>query len=173
MTASQLPLLERPEPRRLFGARIPGQPARAKHACTCRVVRVGTRWVGRPGTRPLDAWSEWRDAVVPQLQARWRHPPITTAVRARVVAVFQRPLEPRLTHTCKGLTLPYPYEWTDERVGFVGKPDWDQVYKAATDVLVHAGILLDDELVVGPFGGGRWYAAEGEGPCVEVSLWTP
>lgn len=163
VTQDQLPLVT-VATRRLFGARIPGQPARAKHGCTCQ---------GKHGrTYPLEVWADWRNAVVPQLQARWRRPPITTAVRARVVAVFARPQEPRVTITCKGQELPYPFAWTSGRVGFAGTPDWDQVYKAATDVLVHAGILLDDQLVMGPDGGGRWYAAEGEGPSVEVSLWS-
>jgi Holliday junction resolvase RusA-like endonuclease len=163
MTADQLLLVDL-RPRRIAGWRIPGDPVRAKHACTC---------VGKHGrTYPLEAWREWRDAVVPLLRSRWRRPPIDLPVRARVDVVFRRPATPRRTHLVREVELPYPYEWTDGRVGFVGTPDWDQVYKAATDVLVHAGILLDDRLIRGPHGGDRWYAARAEGPCVEVSLWT-
>lgn len=148
----------------LVAVRIHGQPARAKHACTC----VG----GHPGTRPDDGWKAWRGAAVPNLAAWWAgREPIALPVVAQVVAVFQRPRSPRRTYTLRGVERPYPYAWTDARVPFVGRPDWDQVGKAGVDVLVQAGILLDDPLVVDATTP-RWYTAVGESPCVEVRLWA-
>jgi Holliday junction resolvase RusA-like endonuclease len=109
---------------------------------------------------------------VPNLREWWAgRDPIAVPVVAQVVALFQRPQKPRLTFTLRGVERPYPYPWTDGRVPFVGRPDWDQVGKAGVDVLVQAGILLDDPLVVDATTP-RWYTAVGESPCVEVRLWT-
>lgn len=168
MTLDQLPLvplagpLERGRP--LVAVRIHGQPARAKHACTCRG--------GHPGTRPDDSWKAWRAGAVPGLRAWWAgQDPITGPVVAQVVAVFQRPKAPRRRYTLGGVERPYPYPWTSDRVPYVGTPDWDQVGKAGVDVLVKAGILLDDPLVVDA-STPRWYTAVGESPSVEVRLWA-
>lgn len=159
-----LPLPPRPNRGKpLVACRIAGQPVRAKHACTC--------FNNHPSTRPIENWAEWRAAAVGGLSLWWDgRPTIAVPVIAQVTAVFERPREPRTTYTLKGVERPYPFAWTSGRVQFVGRPDWDQVGKAAVDVLVHAGILLDDPLVTDG-GTPRWYAAEGEGPCVEVRLW--
>jgi hypothetical protein len=110
---------------------------------------------------------------VPALTAYWLgRPTLHSPVLASVTAIFHRPLKPRETYRLNGKDHPYPYDWTPERIPFVGTPDQDQVWKAGLDVLVQAGILFDDRLVVGDAGKSRrWYAAEGEQPCVEVRLW--
>lgn len=97
--------------------------------------------------------------------------PIDVPVIVQVTAVFARPARPRRTYTLKGVVRPYPYPWTSERIPYVGRPDWDQVGKAGVDVLVQAGILVDDPLVVDG-GTPRWYAAEGELPGVELRVWS-
>lgn len=150
---------------RLVAARVSGQPARAKHACTCRG--------NHPSTRPDPSWARWRDAAVPALRVYWAdRRTLTGPVLASVTAVFQRPQEPRKTYRLHGVDHPYPYDWTDERIPFVGTPDQDQVWKAGLDVMVQAGILSDDRLVVGDGGySRRWYTAVGEQPSVEVRLW--
>lgn len=147
-----------------FGARIPGRPVRAKHA---PVIRGG-----HAATRPLDSWREWRDRVVPLLRVaaleRGVREPLADPAFVRVTAVFPRPAKPRRTYTVRGETR--PYRWSDGRVPFVGRPDVDQIEKAALDVLVQAGILLDDQLVV-ETRCERWYAAPGEEPAVIVRLY--
>lgn len=166
--AGQLQLVPLPEaPDRgepLFAARIPGQPVRAKHRCQC----IGTK----PSTRPEDTWKAWRARAVPLVALHWgRRPRIVAPVIAQVTAVFRRPADRRTTYTIDDEVHPYPWPWVDDRVPFVGVPDHDQVWKAALDVCKHARVLADDRLVVGDGGSRRWYAAQGEGPCVEIRLW--
>ncbi len=80
-------------------------------------------------------------------------------VEARVWAVDQRPkyLQRRKD--------------PERRLWRFARPDGDNVLKSAIDALVMAGILADDKDVA------RWtvdslYAAKGEGPCVEIELWS-
>lgn len=150
--------------RPLLAVGILGKPVRAKHACTCHGEH--------PGTRPLPDWKDWRRYAIDVLREHWgRRPTLVCPVVVQVVAVFQRSRRPRKTFDLKGETHPYPYPWTSGRVPYVGRPDFDQVWKAAVDVCVHAEILRDDPLVVRDAGSDRVYAAEGEEPCVEVRLW--
>lgn len=181
----QLDLIARPPERtgQLLAVVLDGQPQRAKHACQClakgkRRKIDGAWWVPLdrilPSTRPEEKWKEWRDESVAsllELKAELDLPRLRVPVLARVTAVFRRPQGKKTTHTLDGVEEAYPYEWVPERVPFVGKPDHDQVWKAALDVCVQAQLLVDDRLVVGDKGSRRWYAAEGEDPCVEVRLW--
>lgn len=187
----QLELVPRaPEPdfgKPLLAVRLDGQPQRAKSDAVS-IIRGprknfdGVVWVRKDMVtatmHPVPGWREWRDAMVEGLILEYRMDPsderwpITEPVIAGVVAVFRRPQGDKRRYTMKGIERAYPYPWTDERVPFVGRPDADQVEKAGVDVLVRAGLLLDDPLVVGRAGGiSRWYAAVGEDPHVEVRLW--
>ncbi len=163
----------------LLEVRLDGKPQRSRHepmfvARGERKVINGEKWVRLSGisasTRPDPAWDTWRTEMVADLRTLGL-PCIELPVFADVRAMFPRPQSPRKTYTLNKVTRPYPYPWHSGRVVYVGKPDDDQVRKAAIDVCVQAGLLLDDVLVVGPAGSGRWYAAEGEDPCVEVRLW--
>lgn len=147
----------------LFEAVIPGEPQRSKHLCTCH---------GRhPDTRPDPGWDRWRAYAVALLRPLWRgREPLRVPVVAEVVAVFTRPKARRRTCTAKGVELPYPWPWDAGRIPYIGTPDWDQVGKAGVDVMVQAGILADDPLVVDAHTP-RFYAAKGEGPSVTVRLW--
>lgn len=154
----------KPAPTPLLSVYLAGEPARAKHACTCHG--------GHPGTRPLKEWAAWRGEQVATLREQFPgREPIAVPVFAQVVAVFARPQTKRTKYKLGGVERPYPFPWTQQRVGFVGRPDHDQVWKAGLDVLVQSGLLLDDPLVVGDHGSTRWYAASGEPPHVEVTLW--
>lgn len=154
----------KPAPTPLLSVYLAGEPARAKHACTCHG--------GHPGTRPLKEWAAWRGEQVATLREQFPgREPIAVPVFAQVVAVFARPQAKRTKYKLGGVERPYPFPWTQQRVGFVGRPDHDQVWKAGLDVLVQSGLLLDDPLVVGDHGSTRWYAASGELPHVEVTLW--
>lgn len=188
MINQQLPLVGPARPpvgTLLAGVRVDGQPVRAKHACVCHPLGArrkmsGAVWVRIdaivPGTRPMDTWRDWRDDAVEDLklvaqEQGWRT--YNEPVIAGVVAVFRRPRTPRKNYQLKKVVRPYPFEWTEGRVGFVGRPDHDQVVKAGVDVMVQAGILCDDPLVVGYAPGiSRWYAAIGEEPHLEVRLWS-
>lgn len=141
---------------------IHGEPQRSKHLCTCRGKH--------PSTRPDPGWERWRNKAVEALAPLRRLPPIDYPICAQVVAVFARPKGRKTRYTLGGVERPYPWAWTSDRVRFIGTPDADQVQKAGVDVLVQAGILLDDSLVE-PIGTPRWYAAEGEEPRTEVRFW--
>ena len=144
---------------------VPLAPQRSKH----KPVMRG----GQLDMRPDKAWASWRAAAVMVLRSQWRgRAPIHAPVLPRIVAVFERPKKPRLTYTIGGVERPYPWEWTPDRVPFIGTPDWDQVGKAAIDVVKQAGILVDDPLLVGVAHMERWYAAEGERPSVTIELFA-
>lgn len=179
MTA-QLPLMALPSDHArgtlLLALWFDGQPQRSATKCTC----LG-KPKPKPRARPDKLWGKWRDAMVADLRELGR-PMIVEPVIAQVVAVFARPQRPRTTYRATppkvdgvrppGVTRPYSWEWDAGRVPFIGRPDFDNVWKAALDVTVRARLLADDSLVVGPAGGcARWYAAEGEDPHVEVRLW--
>lgn len=151
-------------PLQLFQVTIPGEPQRSKHLCTCP-----RRF---PDTRPDPAWKAWRTYATNLIRALWLgREPIVVPVLVEVLAVFPRPKSRRRFYTVQGQELPYPWHWTAGRVPYIGTPDWDQVGKAGVDVCVRAGVLADDPLVVSA-RTPRFYAAKGEGPCVEVRLWS-
>jgi Holliday junction resolvase RusA-like endonuclease len=154
----------------LFAVRLDGKPQRSKHH-PCVIFRNGKPTAT---TRPDKGWDAWRAEMRSELALLWYgKDPIRVPVIAGVTAVFPRIDSARLTYTTGGVTLAYPWAWTSGRVPYIGTPDHDQVTKAALDVLVQGGVLADDPLVVGYAGGiRRWYAAEGERPCVEVRLWA-
>lgn len=166
LTALETPRLGTP----LFALRLEGEPQRSAMKCTC--------YGGKPAARPDRHWATWRDAMVDDIRAMlldmgddWTGA-LVCPVIVGVVAVFSRPKGKKKAFTMKGTERPYPFAWNNERVPFVGTPDHDQVVKAAVDVCVQGGILLDDPLVVGYAGGtSRFYAAIGEAPHVEVRLW--
>lgn len=166
-----VPLPPRPDRGRpLLAVQLPGKPQRAKHHPV--VIGKGTPYV-RATTRPDPGWDAWRSAMVTALRTWGRgRACIVAPVIAGVTAVFPRPKSPRTSYTLDGVTRPYPFPWHPGRVEYIGDPDHDQVTKAAIDVCKQAGLLGDDTLVVGYAGGeSRFYAAEGESPCVEVRLW--
>lgn len=162
----QLPLIPLPPSRRgewVAGFVLHGEPQRsAWHPVVI---------VGHAAMRPDDAWRDYRDAMSEAL-SWWaqRNDPVWFPVLCKVTAVFTRPQSRRKTYTIGGVERPYPYPWTDGRVGFVGTPDADQIQKAAVDVCVRAGILVNDTIVQ-PDGTERWYAAVGEQPRTEVRFW--
>lgn len=174
--AAQLPLLPMPRYERaqpLIALRLEGEPQRSK---SHPVVGKGQK----RAMMVLDPeWRKWRNEMVADIAGLLREMgddwtgPLTCPVIVGVTAVFIRPQSARRSFRMKGKDRPYPFRWVEGRVPFVGTPDHDQVVKAAVDVCVQAGVLLDDPLVVGYAGGtSRWYAAIGELPHVEVRLWA-
>lgn len=166
MSARELPPIGLPTSRRgewVFGAVLPGEPQRS-------AKKPGFR--GRRVTMvPDPKWEAWRDWATLVLQGLWRgRAPVHFPVLGQVVAVFSRPLKPRKTYTAAGVSHPYPWPWTDERIPYIGVPDADQLQKAGFDVAKRAGILVDDWLVE-PLGTPRYYAAAGEEARVEIRFW--
>jgi Holliday junction resolvase RusA-like endonuclease len=99
----------------------------------------------------------WCGRAVEVLACHWDGGPCTEGVEVTVCAVFSRPkrLERRKD--------------PDGRIPHVGKPDADNVAKAALDAMTKAGVIKDDaqvqRLVV-----EKHYCARGEGPRVEIEM---
>lgn len=112
--------------------------------------------------------------------------PIAVPVAVQVDAVFRRPAERVRAVTVAGRRVRYPWGWTSGRNPYLGQGgDVDNVAGAVLDALQPPPgdlaprkkdppgepPLVDDRLVV-DLHARQWYAAEGEGPCVEVRLWS-
>lgn len=146
-----------------FGAILPGEPQRSAKRPTSRR--------GVLTMKADDGWAAWRATQTLLLQSMWRGKrALYEPVFVQVTGVFSRPERGRDTYTLDHVERPYPWRWTVERVPFIGRPDADQIQKAALDVLVRARVLVDDTIVE-PAGTPRYYAAADEEPRTEVRIW--
>lgn len=133
--------------REVLAVRVPGDPVGKGRPRASRQGRVYT-----PGkTR---AWE--RDAA-DLIGARWHGlEPLDEPVAVTVRAVKARP---------KRITAPGRQLRTT-------KPDLDNVIKAAIDALEKGGAVVNDTRVAILHRCMSLYAAEDEGPCVEVIVYT-
>lgn len=162
-----LPPLRRGEP--LLAFRLPLEPQVASRG------RVGIVKVqGKPRGTIFDephykAWKRDADAL---LVAYWRgRQALRLPLIVRVDSVLPRPGVPVESLVVGKVRIRYPFAWSPGRLPHLGVEDLDNLRKGPLDALVRAGILADDRLVVEDGGSGKWYAAEGEEPCVEIRAW--
>lgn len=115
--------------------------------------------VGRPRAYTPPRTARWEGMAAAVLQQEWNQSALDEPVVVDVVAVFQRP------RRLDGRNKP------TGRVPHTIKPDKDNVEKAVLDALKNAGVLRDD---CRAYDGrsAKFYAAAGEVPHVEVTLWT-
>lgn len=170
MTPTQLELVPQVRHRRgepLFAVRLHLEPF--------AWMRPRARAVPLPGRRPVaqifndPAHERWLDACAGHIAAWWGQPPIAELLVARAVFVFPRPDGPKV-RTVQGHRIVAP--WGPGRVPANTRKDLDNLCKAAWDAAVQGGLLLDDSLIVADGGSAKVYAAEGEGPCVELHGWA-
>jgi Holliday junction resolvase RusA-like endonuclease len=145
--------------------RIPRAPVpAARGRCGCRA--------GHGIAYPDPDYDAWKAAAVQLIAYHWRaQPPIVVPVVVAVEAVHLRPPRPK-PWTLDGKRYPYPWAWTNDRRPMIGTADLDNLWKAALDAIVQAGMLADDRLVVADGGSRKVYGAPGEAPCVEVRMWS-
>lgn len=169
MTTTQLELVPQVRPRRgeaLFAVRLHLEPFAWMRPRARAVPLAGRRPVAQVFNDPAHA--RWLDAAAGHIAAWWGRPPIAELLVARAVFVFARPERPQV-RTVHGHRVAGP--WGPGRVAANVRKDVDNLCKAAWDAAVRGGLLLDDSLIVED-SGAKVYAAEGEGPCVELFGWA-
>lgn len=160
----------------LLAVRIPGGPQPVQRVPTS----AGGRILGISRGPDYQGWIR----VAVRMLKRWRidtgREPIAEFVWAGVTSVYARPTKPPRGYRLRRKGAPaserstfisYPWPWTDGRNPCGAGADVDNLLKGPVDALVESGLLLDDRLVMDLRPGGRWYAARGEQPCMEVRLW--
>lgn len=172
----QLELVPLPPPpergRPLVACRIPIEPQVAKRPLATAIRSRHTRsgWAAQVYDHP--AYAAWKADAIPLLRAWWAgKPPIRAPLIGQVVLVMPRPAEGLPKITIHGERMAYPFPWTGGRCYHLGTEDLDNLRKGPLDVLVQAGVVADDRLIVEDGGSRKVYAAELEDPCVEVRLW--
>jgi len=114
----------------------------------------------------------WKKLAIPSVRDYWgARIPLQGLLVVQVLPVFARPQTEGRTFVVKGITHRHPWPWPDERFPYAGPEDLDNLRKAVLDVMVHAGVLLDDRLAVKDGGSEKLYAARGENACVDVRVW--
>lgn len=129
---------------------IPGEPIGQGRPRACVIG-------GRARMYTPKKSDSWCGRAVEILACHWDGGPSSAPVMVTIDAVFSRPK--RLLRR----------KDPDGRIVHAGKPDADNVAKAALDALSKSGVIRDDaqvcELLV-----RKWYAARDEGPQVVVSM---
>jgi hypothetical protein len=163
-------VLRRGEP--VWAVQIPVDPTPTKRPrSTGKLRRDGTPFAQTYNDPEYMRWKRTaRDHLV-WLESSCTLQRVDFPVIAKLEHVFARREVPPAGFQVKGRWLPYPWPWTEGRNPYAGPEDLDNLGKAVLDALVDSGLLLDDRLVVADGGSRKVYAAEGELPCVEVSLW--
>jgi Holliday junction resolvase RusA-like endonuclease len=128
---------------------IPGPPVGKQRART--YSRGGkTRSVTPQKTR------DYEDKVATLARWHWKGPPSDGPIRLEVVVV-----KPRPKRLCRKAD-------PEGRVRCLATPDGTNVQKAIEDAM--SGIVYVDDAQICEWSGGKWYAAKGAGPCVEVTV---
>jgi len=176
-TVRQLELVPLPpRPQRgvpLVACRIPIRPQVAKRplAMAMRSDRTKSGWAAHVYDEPT--YAAWKVEAIGLLVAYWAgRAPIRAALIAQVILAMPRPLKAPRWLIVRGEAFRYPFPWTEGRNYHLGVEDLDNLRKGPLDVLVQAGVLADDRLVVEDGGSRKVYAGAGEEPCVEIRVWS-
>lgn len=131
---------------------VPGPPVGYR-----RPMQVG-RGAGRRAVKP-DTVVDWELRAEELARRAWgERAPLDCPVGLEVVEVLARPQRLHRKRDAPG-----------RLVAGRGKPDLDNVVKLASDVLVRAGVMVDDTRVAW-LVAWKWYAALGEQPRTEVRV---
>jgi hypothetical protein len=175
MTAAPLALLPFAGPSRrgepLLAVRVHLEPfAQPRPRARARLKWVGGKQVPIAQVYDPPELDGFYAAVVAQFEGAG-FPRVDTWCIAQIVHVATRPPAlPRHVHVRK-VRVECPPDPPNERAIATYDRDLDNLCKATLDGLVHAGVLLDDRLVVGDGGSCKVYGRVGEGPSIEVRLW--
>lgn len=133
------------------------------------------RFSGRSrGVYSPPALERWYDLAAAAIWPLWSlTAPLAVPLRVEVDAVTARPKSLPACLKRLGWTAARWRE-TTRRIKRPSVPDADNYGKAALDALQGGGkrpaVIHDDALVV-EVTTRKWYAAQGEGPCVEIEVW--
>ena len=124
---------------------------------------------GRPRIRTPQRTAKWESMAANVLREAWSQEPLAGPVTVSVLVSMPRPLRLICSHvrTCSCSSLVKSGAATVH----TGKPDLDNLIKAALDALVRAGVVEDDRQVVG-IAATKHYAAVGATPGVTFAV-TP
>lgn len=174
VTPRPLPLLPFVEPTRgrpLLAVSIPVEPlACPRPRAQARLMWKGGKQVPVAHVHDRDELTGYHAAVV-EMFTNAGLERIETWCIVQCIHVATRPPElPRFVHVRK-VKVACPQFADDERAWATYDKDLDNLVKATLDAVVHAGVLLDDRLVVEDGGSRKLYGRVGEEPCVEVRIW--
>lgn len=145
-----------------------------RHVCTVRVDGIPK---GQPRARsssfrkgvytPSSA-DEWKARIVRAFENHMPDAPYDVPIRADITFFMKRPKtwSKRIRELYGGRSKDVP----DGPVFHVGKPDRDNLEKAALDALTQAGFFWDDNIVcVGEVS--KWIHAAGDFPHANIRVW--
>lgn len=161
------------------------QPRRGAVCPTCRKPSARPVPQMHPEARAGRDIEKWKADVVTLLRSAWRDEPLNGPVRLSVSFILPRPqTRPTVaaTVTRKGRKEPNPRRegghwiatpeaWkTGQRIPAPVKPDLDRLLNSLKDALTVAGVWWDDAQCASYGPTGKWYAAVGEEPRIELRV---